>query len=1237
VNRYKTTGTWPGKLLALWLAAWFGLAFATGANAATFDFSNNSTTQTVSGVTVTATTDSGGWLTTNGGELYDNSNQGHRITFTFSKPIIVSDFQVGFYGNSGAAGPFAIDGVNGIKSYTYSKNPTYSQLDSSTSTSSPPPPHYTANLSTDSGWGNVTVTSITVRNLGSGSVSYIADNINFTVPAASVPGSPTGVSATAGNATANVTFTAPASNGGAAITTYTATASPGGKTGSCAGPSACTIAVNGLTNGTTYTFTVTATNSTGTSAPSSPSATVTPKGPPGAPTGVTATGGNTQATVNFTAPASDGGSAITKYTATASPGGKTGSCSGPSACAITVTGLTNGTAYTFTVTATNALGTGPASSPSSAVTPATIPGAPTGVSASAGNATANVTFTAPGSNGGAAITTYTATASPGGKTGSCAGPSACTIAVNGLTNGTAYTFTVTATNSTGTSAPSSPSAAVTPKGPPDAPTGVTATSSNHQATVNFTAPASDGGSAITTYTATASPGGFTGSCAGPGACTITVSGLTNGTSYTFTVTATNTIGTSAASTPSSAVKPTTTPPGAPTAVTASAANAQATISFTAPTYDGGSSIQTYTATASPGGQTGTCSGPAACNITVTGLTDGTSYTFTVTATNAIGTSAASAASAPVTPAPQVPGAPTGVKAAAGNAQATITFTAPASDGGSAITTYTATSNPNGLTGSCKGPAACTITVKGLINTAYTFTVTATNAIGAGAASAPSNSVTPTATPVSGSATMQYRLNTPVTVDLASVITGTSIKITTPPKHGMLTVTGTQVTYMPVQGFFGSDSFAYASIYQGATSPASVVTIQFVGTRPDPRNESNVGNLINLQTETAKRFAQTQITNFRQRLESLHHDFRSPTDSAGGVRTAPGALAMTTDSQNFTGEGEARSRTTPDYAVQTGPSGQNNGGISPGMASRVLSILANSAVSLNVATLAGSDRATGNSNSGFSFWAAGNVRIGKTRQPGGGSRIDYTTNGISMGADRQFSRYLTVGLGFGYAHDKSTVGSDGTGSSTYGGNVALYASYQPGSPLFFDGLLGYGTLSMDASRYVATFNEVARSSRQGSLLFGSLTSGYDYRGRHSLLSPYVRYSYSRVHLDPATETGSGVSALYYASQISRSQQVALGLRAELQETIRPGRIHPRARVEYQHHFDDNSRTSIAYADLRNTSYAMAFPGSDTDSLLLGIGSTLELHDGLALDIDYQWVHSSANDNSQGIFGRLNKAF
>lgn len=164
-------------------------------------------------------------------------------------------------------------------------------------------------------------------------------------------------------------------------------------------------------------------------------------------------------------------------------------------------------------------------------------------------------------------------------------------------------------------------------------------------------------------------------------------------------------------------------------------NGAATVTFTAPTFDGGLPITGYTVTSSPGGFTGT---GASSPITVAGLQSGVAYTFTVVATNSRGNSSPSAASNSIT-ATTVPQAPTIGTATEGNAQATVTFTAGA-NGGKTVSTFTSTSSPAAGSGSS---ATSPITHTGLTNgTAYTFTVTATNANGTSTASAASNSVTP---------------------------------------------------------------------------------------------------------------------------------------------------------------------------------------------------------------------------------------------------------------------------------------------------------------------------------------------------------------------------------------------------------------------------------------------------------------------------------------------------------------
>ena len=224
---------------------------------------------------------------------------------------------------------------------------------------------------------------------------------------------------------------------------------------------------------------------------------------PGTPTIGTATRGNSQASAAFSAPASNGGSAITSYRVLeSSGGGYSTATTSPATCTVspcTVTGLTNGTAYTFEVEATNGVGTGLASSPSNSVTPAAVPGTPTIGTATRGNSQASVAFSAPASNGGSAITSYRVLeSSGGGYSTATTSPATCTVSpctVTGLTNGTAYTFEVEATNGVGTGLASSPSNSVTPAAVPGTPTIGTATRGNSQASVAFSAPASNGGSA----------------------------------------------------------------------------------------------------------------------------------------------------------------------------------------------------------------------------------------------------------------------------------------------------------------------------------------------------------------------------------------------------------------------------------------------------------------------------------------------------------------------------------------------------------------------------------------------------------------------------------------------------------------------------------------------------------------------------------------------------------------------
>jgi formylglycine-generating enzyme required for sulfatase activity len=180
--------------------------------------------------------------------------------------------------------------------------------------------------------------------------------------------------------------------------------------------------------------------------------------------------GNASLAVTWTAPAITGGSAITDYLVKySSNGGSTWTNfvhPASTVPSITVTGLTNGTAYVIKVIAKNAVGISPPSANSAPATPATVPGIPTAVVAVRGNASLAVTWTAPASTGGSAITDYLVKySSNGGSTWTNFVHPVSTVpslTVTGLANGTAYVIKVIAKNAVGISLPSANSAPVTP-------------------------------------------------------------------------------------------------------------------------------------------------------------------------------------------------------------------------------------------------------------------------------------------------------------------------------------------------------------------------------------------------------------------------------------------------------------------------------------------------------------------------------------------------------------------------------------------------------------------------------------------------------------------------------------------------------------------------------------------------------------------------------------------------------
>ena len=294
--------------------------------------------------------------------------------------------------------------------------------------------------------GAASTDKITYSTRASGQ-TLTPNKLLFTCSSLCPPSAPRNVSVSrSGSGSISVSWETPTSNGGSAVTGYTATATPGGQ--SCTTTDALSCVISGLTNGTSYSVTLTATNAVGTSGAST-AASVTPATLPAAPAAPTAIAGDMNAVVTWVAP-DNGGLPITGYTVTASPGGATCSTTGALTC--TVSGLSNGTNYTFSVVATNAVGAGAGSAASTAVMPAaTWTSGPAEVKTKPGSKKVTVSW-APAVLSSGQPVGYVVRDGKGATVCSATGTATSCVVAN-LKNGASVTFSLSAVSVANESAP----------------------------------------------------------------------------------------------------------------------------------------------------------------------------------------------------------------------------------------------------------------------------------------------------------------------------------------------------------------------------------------------------------------------------------------------------------------------------------------------------------------------------------------------------------------------------------------------------------------------------------------------------------------------------------------------------------------------------------------------------------------------------------------------------------------
>jgi outer membrane autotransporter protein len=250
---------------------------------------------------------------------------------------------------------------------------------------------------------------------------------------------------------------------------------------------------------------------------------------------------------------------------------------------------------------------------------------------------------------------------------------------------------------------------------------------------------------------------------------------------------------------------------------------------------------------------------------------------------------------------------------------------------------------------------------------------------------------------------------------------------------------------------------------------------------------------------------------------------------------------------------------------------------------------------------------------------GSINFGEKDRTDREAGFEFDTSGITLGLDYRFNPQFVAGSALGFSRYDSDY-SDAAGRLEMDAwNLSAYATYYHDNNLFVDGLFQYGSNSYDTERRINPIggaDQFGRGDTEGMEYSLNLSAGYEYRQHAMTLTPYARFSYTRVEIDGYTEQASNQSAagfgsvLHIEDQVVKSSLLLLGGSFSYSFSTRHGVVIPQLSFEWEHQFEDDTRTinaGFAHDPTRST-FAIETDEVDTDYFNLGVGLTAVFAEG-----------------------------
>ena len=376
---------------------------------------------------------------------------------------------------------------------------------------------------------------------------------------------------------------------------------------------------------------------------------------------------------------------------------------------------------------------------------------------------------------------------------------------------------------------------------------------------------------------------------------------------------------------------------------------------------------------------------------------------------------------------------------------------------------------------------------------------------------------------------------------------------------------------------GSATLTAYQAAQGGYTAASVELNLTVNARPDPTADANVRGSLQAQVDASVRFSRVQLGNIQSRLQQV------------------------------------RSGSNPSSATLT-----------LAYAGDLLGQAVSVPVQLPVNQFTGMP-------SGWGGWMSGTATFGNSGQQQGGS-FDFNTDGISLGVDRSYGDNGLLGMAASLGRNRSRLDNSPSRMDADQYSLAVYGLWRAGEHLFVDGVLAQGRLSFDIARWSDDANAVAVGQRDGNQTFGALTFGYQQQHGATTLSGYGRFDGSQSHLDGYREHGLQAYDLVYARQTVRNSGLALGFDGSYSWQGERLQLRPFWKLEYRQSLSNNGDAWMNYVQQPSTDgYLLKMQGYADNMLTAGLGLDMQTRNGWLISLLFgrDQGSNSASSNSVGL--------